>query len=483
MTKTSIKNNQAWARFRFSVIGVLFSNPPERGGLRREFKNLSEKPWIHPISGEKLKVAPKTIEEWYYKAKKSANPVEVLSQKTRADAGVTRALTEREKLELLSQYTKHKSWTYKLHVDNYNANVEKNPSIGAVRSYTTILRFMKSTGLFKKKKTRNSHRKGAREAERISESREIRSYETPYVNALWHLDFHHGSKQILTEDGRWLTPILLCVLDDHSRLICHIQWFLNEDTEALVHGVIQAIQKRGLPRAILSDNGSAMTSEEYVQGLLRLSIVYETTLVYSPHQNGKQESLWGQVEGRLIAMLENQKSLNLKFLNDATQAWAEMEYNRKIHSEIEMAPIEKFLKSPNMGRPSLPYIDLKRSFMCEETRSQRRSDGTISVAGKRFEIPNRFRHIQRITIRYARWDLSQVFMVDAGSSKVICQIYPVNKALNADGKRRVLDPVSLEEEKFKNEGLPPLLEKLISDYSATGLPPAYLPEDRKDDYE
>lgn len=480
MIKKKMKNNQAWARFRFSVIGVLFSNPPERGGLRSEFINLSEKLWTHPVSGEKIKVAHKTIEEWYYKAKKSADPVEVLRQKTRTDAGATRALTEREKQELLSQYTQHKSWTYKLHADNFNANVEKNPSVGSKRSYTTVLRFMKRTGLFKKKKIRNSHRQGVQEAERIKESREIRSYETPYVNALWHLDFHHGSKQVLTEDGQWVSPILLCILDDHSRLICHIQWFFNEDTEALIHGVVQAIQKRGLPRAILSDNGSAMVAEEYTQGLLRLSIVYETTLVYSPHQNGKQECLWGQVEGRLIAMLENQKNLNLKFLNDATQAWAEMEYNRKIHSEINMSPLESFLNSKNIGRPSLPYLDLKRAFMCEESRSQRFSDGTISVAGKRFEIPNRFRHIQRIAIRYARWDLSQVFMVDVRSSKVICQIYPVNKALNADGKRRVLDPVIFEEEKFDNEGLPPLLEKLISDYSATGLPPAYIPEDRKD---
>ena len=339
--------------------------------------------------------------------------------------------------------------------------------------------FMKSTGLFRKKMIRNSHRPGVQEAERIKESREIRSFEAPYVNSLWHLDFHHGSKQVLTEEGWWITPILLCVLDDHSRLICHMQWFLNEDTEALVHGVIQAIQKRGIPRAILSDNGSAMTSEEYTQGLYKLSILHETTLEYSPHQNGKQECLWGQVEGRLIAMLENQKNLNLKFLNDATQAWAEMEYNRKIHSEINTAPIERFLKSTNIGRPSLPYIDLKRAFMCEETRSQRRSDGTISVAGKRFEIPNRFRHIQRITIKYARWDLSQVFMADARNSKVICQIYPVNKTLNAEGKRRVLEPLCREEEP-EGEDLPPLLEKLISEYSATGLPPAYIPEDRKD---
>ena len=481
MNKKGIQNNQAWARFRFSVIGALLSNPPERGSLRREFKNLSEKLWTHPVSEEKFKIAFKTIEEWFYKAKKSSDPVEALMQRTRADIGKPRALTDREKQEIFSQYQKHKSWTYKLHADNFNASVEKDPSIGSKRSYATIMRFMKSTGLFKKKKIRNSNRPGAQEAERVEETREIRSYESPYVNSLWHLDFHHGSKQVLTEEGRWITPILLCVLDDHSRLICHIQWFLNEDTEALVHGVIQAVQKRGIPRAILSDNGSAMISEEYTQGLLRLSILHETTLEYSPYQNGKQECLWGHVEGRLIALLENQKDLSLKFLNDATQAWAEMEYNRKIHSETKMSPIDRFLKSTNMGRPAPSYSDLKRAFMCEQSRSQRISDGTISVEGKRYEIPVRFRHIQRISIRYARWDLSQVFMVDPRSSKVICQIYPVNKTLNSDGKRRAIDPVCDIQQIPEDEAVPALLEKLISDYSATGLPPAYIPEDRKEE--
>ncbi len=36
----------------------------------------------------------------------------------------------------------------------------------------------------------------------------------------------------------------------------------------------------------------------------RLGITHATTLPYSPYQNGKQEAFWGQVEGRLLAMLE-----------------------------------------------------------------------------------------------------------------------------------------------------------------------------------
>ena len=50
----------------------------------------------------------------------------------------------------------------------------------------------------------------------------------------------------------------------------------------------------------MSDNGSAMTAHEIENGLLRLGIIHEKTLPYSPFQNGKQEAFWGQVEGRLV---------------------------------------------------------------------------------------------------------------------------------------------------------------------------------------
>ena len=109
---------------------------------------------------------------------------------------------------------------------------------------------------------------------------------------------------MLTPNGQWLRPIALGILDDHSRLCCHIQWYLSETAEDLVHGLSQAIQKRGLPRALLTDNGAAMVAEEVIEGLLRLGIVHERTLPYSPYQNGKQEAFWGTLEGRLIKMLD-----------------------------------------------------------------------------------------------------------------------------------------------------------------------------------
>ncbi|MBK6464404.1 MAG: DDE-type integrase/transposase/recombinase [Myxococcales bacterium] len=90
------------------------------------------------------------------------------------------------------------------------------------------------------------------------------------VHGLWHADFHECSRAIALADGSMKRPQLLAFMDDASRLICHAQWYLDQTTEAWVHGLSQAILKRGLPRALLSDNGSAMLAAEQRRGLASL---------------------------------------------------------------------------------------------------------------------------------------------------------------------------------------------------------------------
>jgi len=82
-------------------------------------------------------------------------------------------------------------------------------------------------------------------------------------------------------------------------------------------------------------------------------------------------------------------------------------------------------------------------------------------------------------VRYARWDLRAVALVDAHTHLALCPLYPVDKTANARGQRRVLDavepPAPAAVPPSSNE-LPPLLRKLLADYAATGRPPAYLPQ-------
>jgi putative transposase len=273
--------------------------------------------------------------------------------------------------------------------------------------------------------------------------------------------------------------VLLGVLDDRSRLTCHLQWYLQETAESLVHGLSQAIQKRALPRALMTDNGSAMVAEEVRQGLHDLGILHETTLPYSPYQNAKQETFWATVEGRLMAMLEGCEELALELLNEATQAWVELEYHRRLHTELGCSPLARYLAGPEVGRESPSSEELRRAFRAEATRTQRRSDGTLSLEGRRFETPSRYRHLERVQVRYARWDLRSVDLVDPHTQVILCALHPLDKSANASGERRRLEPLGAESA-AQPPAIAPLLKKLMAEYVATGLPPAYLAKDHED---
>ena len=185
-----------------------------------------------------------------------------------------------------------------------------------------------------------------------------------------------------------------------------------------------------------------------------------------------------------MEMLEGLPKLTLEFLNEATQAWAEIEYNRAEHREIKSSPVERFAQAPDVFRSSPSSDALRNAFRLEAARRQRRSDGTISLEGMRLEIPPRYRHFRDVAVRYARWDLGRVDLVDPQSGAILAPIYPLDRSANADGRRATLDPDENETPAEDSQSgtqrtdteLPPLLKKILEEYSATGIPPAYLPK-------
>src|SRR5207237_2205099 len=127
--------------------------------------------------------------------------------------------------------------------------------------------------------------------------------------------------------------------------------------------------------------------------------------------------------------------LTLELLNQATQAWMKIEYNQAAHRETSCAPVERFAKAPDVLRSSPSSESLRDASRLETTRTQRQSDGTISLEGVRFEIPARYRHFREVSVRYARWDLGRVDLVDRRSGIILAPIYPLDKTANADGRR------------------------------------------------
>jgi transposase InsO family protein len=468
---------QMWARFRFSVIGGLLSSPPDAGELQERLQQLAEQTYQHPYRVERMRLGFSTIERWYYLAKDATDPIAALGRKTRSDAGQVWALSAELTAVLEEQYRQYPRWSVQLHCDNLVAIAAKRPELGGVPSYQTVRRRMLDKGWIRRVEPANPT-EGHRRAAYRRAAREIRGFEATHVHALWHLDFHQARVKILDQNGRWQTPVALAILDDRSRLCCHLQFYLAETAENLVHGLTQAFLKRGLPRALMTDNGAAMLAEETREGLARFAVEHKTTLPYSAYQNGKQEVFWSQLEGRLLELLRGvDDTLQLSFLNQAAQAWAEQDYHRRVHREIKSTPMERMLAGPRVNRPAPASDELRFAFSRTVTRNQRQSDGTVTVEGIRYELRSRFRLLPRIVLRYPGWDKSRLTLVDAGSGTPLAQILPIDKGQNASGRRRALAAVTEDASPPPaKRDLPELLHQWLVDYAATGLPPAYLPK-------
>jgi putative transposase len=281
-----------WARLRFSIIGPLLAAPPAPQELSAALSALAAKAWRHPLSGLDVHFGVSTLERWYYTARTAADPVAALRNRLRGDIGCFPSLTRAAIDALRTQYREHPSWTMQLHFDNLRVTLAGTDS--PLPSYPTVRRFLKAQGMLRQARPKRAT-DGALLARDRLEQLEVRSFEVDHVSALWHLDFHHGARKVLTRSGAWVKPMLLGVIDDRSRLVCHLQWYLDETAESLVHGLSQAFMKRGLPRALMTDNGAAMLADETVTGLAALGIVHQTTLPYSPYQYVALKNMWRRI--------------------------------------------------------------------------------------------------------------------------------------------------------------------------------------------
>jgi hypothetical protein len=134
------------------------------------------------------------------------------------------------------------------------------------------------------------------------------------------------------------------------------------------------------------------------------------------------------------------EELTLELLNQVTAAWVEQEYHRTVHAELGVTPLARYLAGPDLGR-ECPNSEARRAaFRLQVTRKRRISNGTLSLEGRRFELPARYRHLEHVCVRYARWDLGRVDLVDPDNGTLVCPLYPLDKSANASGVRRSLGP-------------------------------------------
>ena len=221
------------ALFRFGVISSLVARKDMSPGEREEIiRGLVSRSWEIPGT-PRTSLSRSTVLHWLTLYERSGAQVEALQPRQRSDRGTTRALDAETEAALvrLKKELPAASLPALLKV----ARQRQLLSAGTSISLPTLYRIFQRHGVDRDVRLPTDRRK----------------FETELVNDLWQSDCMHGP-QVLQED-RLRKSYLFAILDDHSRLIPHAQFYLAENLDSFRDCLLAALEKRGLPRRLYVD--------------------------------------------------------------------------------------------------------------------------------------------------------------------------------------------------------------------------------------
>jgi transposase InsO family protein len=349
------------AKFRFGVIsefvtGVRFA----RGERARILKEKTDKQWHIPGS-TRTRISVGTIQLWISKYRASGEKLESLMPLERRDKGEHRALDLEVRLALSELRREKPDATLNVLTKLLREKNVLGPE--ELLHPATTYRFLKSLPESKDKPV------------------DRRMFEAEHPNALWQCDVCHGPK-VMTESGVRRKAYLFAILDDHSRLITHARFYLNENKSSLKQSLQDAVARRGKPQKFFVDNGACYRSQSLENICARLGIVLVHSKPYTPQGKGKIER-WFRTTRQSFFELLGDKELSLEKLNEDLDSWVE-DYNTRMHSSLRDSPIHIYQKGLQCVRPAPP--NLKDFFRESETRTVRH-DRCVQLHGVFYEVP------------------------------------------------------------------------------------------------
>ncbi|MCL7489846.1 MAG: DDE-type integrase/transposase/recombinase, partial [Desulfobulbaceae bacterium] len=125
-----------------------------------------------------------------------------------------------------------------------------------------------------------------------------RKFEAELPNDMWQSDVMHGPHVTVGNIQR--KSYLIAFIDDHSRLVPHAAFYPSEALAPFMEAFQSALGKRGLPRKLYVDNGSAFRSRqlEYTCAALGIALIHAKP--YQPQGKGKIERFFRTVRTQFL---------------------------------------------------------------------------------------------------------------------------------------------------------------------------------------
>jgi len=209
-------------------------------------------------------------------------------------------------------------------------------------------------------------------------------FERPEANDLWQVDY---KGHFATSAGR-CHP--LTVLDDHSRFSLCLAACTDERTQTVRGHLHKAFQRFGLPRQIITDNGSPWgdgPEHPYTPlgaWLIRLGIAISHSRPYHPQTMGKDERFHASLKAEV---LRERSFRDIQECQSAFEHWRHIYNHIRPHEGIAMAtPASRYRPSPRTMPEHLPAIDYAPHDQVRKVQQQ----GWITFKGRDFKLPKAF---------------------------------------------------------------------------------------------
>jgi transposase InsO family protein len=350
------------ALFRFAVITPLVSQRSQGRGRREELlRQITSARWQIPGS-PRSSIGRATVLRWLADYLRSGEDIESLKPKRRRDAGSCRSIEPEIEAALLAlrRELPDASLPVLLRAARERRIVDRR----FAASMQSVYRLFQRHGL---------HRPPASVVDR-------RRFEAEFPGDLWQSDCMHGPRVVV--EGKLRKSFLFAIIDDHSRLIPHAQFYLRENIESFRDCLVQAMAKRGLPRRLYVDNGSPFRSHQLRYGCARLGVAVLHSEPGVPETRGKIERLFKTIRMQLLPLLPEE--LTLGQLNERLRAWIEEDYHQRVHSSTGQTPLARYLAHLEALRPAPK--DLWDYFRIPVRRKVDK-DRTVSLNGTLYEAP------------------------------------------------------------------------------------------------
>ena len=277
---------------------------------------------------------------------------------------------------------------------------------------------------------------------------------------LYQGDIKYGPA-IRDKDGKKIQTYLSSVIDDHSRLIIHSEWFDNQRKEIVEGTIHRAVLKYGVFDRLYVDNGKQYISHQLHKSCARLGIKVLHAPPFSGKSKGKIERFHQTVD-RFIAELTVCPVHSIAEMNEKWKYFLEEDYQKKAHEGIAKYYRSKGIDVPaggitpmqewNRDTRKLKYLDsgtVAEAFTHVESREIDKTgcfefngityEASVAYAGLKVEIAYDPLNTGTIEVRHGNWDVIQAHPVEIGPYAKDDPVLPAAMTENPPDRSRFLD--------------------------------------------